>query len=180
MALTPKQKRFADEWLINGGNDYQAAIKAGYAESTANNAKRDIRDNPCVSEYIAERQSKVEATRLMTLEDIQAFRARVIKGEEKDAFEMDASLSDRLKAANDLEKAIKIKEQEEEKKRLAEEALKRKTYHMDLYNIPDVFHSAIRDIRDRRHLEYVFKGGRGSTKSSTIAMYTFLNTSIST
>ena len=41
---------------------------------------------------------------------------------------------------------------------------------MDLYNVPDVFHSAIRDIRDKKHLEYVFKGGRGSTKSSTVAM----------
>lgn len=42
-------------------------------------------------------------------------------------------------------------------------------YHMDLYNVPDNFHSVIRDIRDNKHLEYVFKGGRGSTKSSTIA-----------
>ena len=170
MELTPKQKSFADEWLINGGNDYQAAIKAGYSEATAKNARKNIMENRGVSEYIAERQGQIEATRLMTLEDIQAFRARVIRGEEKDAFDMDVSVTDKLKAANDLEKALKIKEEVEEKKRLAEEALKRKTYHMDLYNVPDVFHSAIRDIRDKKHLEYVFKGGRGSTKSSTVAM----------
>lgn len=170
MELTPRQKAFADEWLINGGNDYQAAIKAGYAESTANNAKRDIRDNPCVSAYIAERQSKVEATRLMTLEDIQAFRARVIRGEEKDAFDMDVSVTDKLKAANDLEKALKIKEEVDEKKRLAEEALKRKTYHMDLYDIPDTFHPVARAIRDQEYQEFVEEGGRGGTKSTFFAM----------
>lgn len=105
----------------------------------------------------------------MSLAEIQAFRARVIKGEEKDAFGMDAGLADRLKAANDLEKALKIKEQEEEKQRKAEEALKAKTYHMDLDIIPDNFHAVIRDIRNHKHLEYVFEGGRGSTKSSTVA-----------
>lgn len=169
MELTPKQKAFADYYL-ECGNATEAAKRAGYSEKTAHVIASENLTKPNVSAYIAERQSKIEATRLMTLEDIQAFRARVIKGEEKDAFDMDASLTDRLKAANDLEKALKIKEEHEEKKRLAEEALKRKTYHMDLYNIPDVFHPAIRDIRDRKYLEYVFKGGRGSTKSSTVGM----------
>lgn len=59
MELTPRQKAFADEWLINGGNDYQAAIKAGYAEATAKNARKNILENRGVSEYIAERQDKV-------------------------------------------------------------------------------------------------------------------------
>lgn len=174
MALTPKQKRFADEYIKNGGNAYRAALSAGYAEKTAKDAKIKIMgEKSGISEYIAEKQAEIDKKNgrdIMSLADIQAFRVRVIKGEEKDAFDMDASLTDRLKAANDLEKALKIKEEAEEKKRLAEEALMRKTYHMDLYNIPDVFHPAIRDIRDRKHLEYVFKGGRGSTKSSTVAM----------
>ena len=118
MELTPKQKAFADEWLINGGNDYQAAIKAGYKEGYARSSAKIIRENKGVSEYIAERQGKIEATRLMTLEDIQAFRVRVIRGEEKDAFDMDVSVTDKLKAANDLEKALKIKEEKELKKKL--------------------------------------------------------------
>lgn len=167
MELTPKQKAFAD-YYIECGNATEAARRAKYKCAEAS-GKDNIR-NPTVSAYIAERQGKIDAKRLMTLEDIQAFRTRVILGEEKDAFDMDVSVTDKLKAANDLEKALKIKEEVEEKKRLAEEALKRKTYHMDLYNVPDVFHSAIRDIRDKKHLEYVFKGGRGSTKSSTVAM----------
>ena len=168
MELTPKQKAFAD-YYIECGNAAEAARKAGYSENTAWNVGRDILGNPWVSAYIAERQGKIDSTRLMTLEDIQAFRARVIRGEEKDAFGLDPALSDRLKAANDLEKALKIKEAQDEKKAAEEAARNAKPYHLDLDIIPDNFHWAIRDIRGHKHLEYVFAGGRGSTKSSTIA-----------
>ena len=78
--------------------------------------------------------------------------------------------SDQLKSMNDLEKTLKIKQEQEEKKAAEEAARNAKPYHMDLYNIPDCFHRAIRDIRDKEHLEYVFKGGRGSTKSTTVGM----------
>lgn len=169
MVLTPRQKAFADYYL-ECGNATEAAKRAGYSEKTAHVIASENLNKPNVSAYIAERQGKIEATRLMTLEDIQAFRARVIKGEEKDAFDMDASLTDRLKAANDLEKALKIKEEQEEKKRLAEEALMRKTYHMDLYDIPDTFHPVARAIRDQEYQEFVEEGGRGGTKSTFFAM----------
>ncbi len=166
MELTPKQKAFADEWLINGGNDYQAAIKAGYKEGYARSSAKIIRENKGVSEYIAERQGKIEATRLMTLEDIQAFRTRVILGEEKDAFDMDVSVTDKLKAANDLEKALKIKEEVEERKRAEEEAKNAAPFKTDLDNIADTFHPIIRKIRRKEVREVVLRGGRGSTKSS--------------
>lgn len=164
--MTPKQKAFAD-YYIETGNAAEAARRAGYRcpeQQGRNNLQKST-----IKEYIAERQNKIEATRLISLEDIQAFRVRVMKGEEKDAFGMDAALTDRLKAANDLEKALKIREEQEAKKKAAEEALRSRLYHMDLDMIPDSFHAVIRDIRNHRHLEYLFKGGRGSTKSSTVA-----------
>lgn len=170
MSITEKQKLYADIWIENGGNDYQAAIKAGYSEATAKNAGKNIREKRGVKEYIAERQGQLEAMRLVSLEDIQAFRIRIMRGEEKDAFGLDADLNTRMKAAEALEKTLKVKEEQEEKKRAAEEALKAKTYHLDLDMIPDVFHSFVRDIRNRKHMEYIAKGGRGSTKSSTLAM----------
>lgn len=170
--LTPRQKAFADEYIKNGGNDYQAAIKAGYAESTANNAKRDVRDNPCVSKYIAEKQSAIEKEKgydIMSLAEIQEMRTKIARGEATDGLGFTADFADRLKAANDLEKALTIKAEQEEKKRLAEEAKKAKTYHLDLDMIPDTFHPVVRDIRGHKHLEYDFVGGRGSTKSSNVA-----------
>lgn len=163
MGLTPKQKAFAD-YYIECGNATEAARRAEYKCAEAS-GKDNLR-NPTISAYIAERQSKIEATRLMTLEDIQAFRVRVIKGEEKDAFDMDASLTDRLKAANDLEKALKIKQEQEEKKQREEDAKNAAEYHTDLYDIADTFHPIIRAMRDKKYREFVLCGGRGSTKSS--------------
>ncbi len=63
-------------------------------------------------------------------------------------------------------------EKQEEKEAKAEEkrqSLINRVYHMDLYEVPDAFHSTLRAVRDQKYLEYVFSGGRGSTKSSTIA-----------
>ena len=174
MALTEMQKRFADEYIKNGGNATKAAAAAGY-KCYKQQGKENLR-KPTVLSYIAEQQAKIDkinGTDIISLAEIQAFRTRVIKGEEKDAFGLDAGLSDRLKAANDLEKALKIKEEKEEEKRLAEEAKNRGVYHTDLDSIADVFHPVIRDIRKHGHREYVFPGGRGSTKSSCAFMMPF-------
>ena len=40
---------------------------------------------------------------------------------------------------------------------------------MDLDIIADGFHPIIRDIRNRKHTEYDFPAGRGSTKSSSVS-----------
>lgn len=170
--LSERQKAFADEYIKNGGNDYQAALKAGYSEKTANNAKRDIRDKPCVLAYIAEKQTKINEEKgydIMSLAEIQARRSKIGRGEETDSLGFSPDFTDQLKAMSDLEKALKIKEEQEEKKRREEEARNAKPYHLDLDIIPDNFHWVIRDIRNKKHLEYDFAGGRGSTKSSTVA-----------
>ncbi len=171
--LTQRQKAFADEYIKNGGNATAAAKRAGYSEKTAYRTGADNLKHPQIASYIAERQDAIEKQEgrdIMSLADIQERRSKIAKGEIKDSIGFTADFSDQLKAMNDLEKALRIKEKEEEKKRMAEEALKAKTYHMDLDMIPDNFHWAIRDIRNRKHQEYIFRGGRGSTKSSSIAM----------
>lgn len=173
MELTPKQKAFADEYIKNGGNAAAAARVAGYSENTVVHATKDVLANPRVYGYIAKKQEEIEKEKghdIMSLAEIQARRSKIAKGEVEDSFGFAPDFSDQLKAMDSLEKHLIIKEEKEEKKRLAEEALMRKTYHMDLYNIPDVFHPLIRAVRDRKYLEYVLKGGRGSTKSSTVAM----------
>ena len=172
MKLTPKQKAFADEWLKNGGNDYNAAISAGYSKRTANNAGRDVREKPCVSAYIAERQQEIEKRvkrDIMSLAEIQERRSKLAKGELKDDFGFAPDFSDQLKAMNDLEKALTIKEEKEAERKALEEARQDGTYHIDLDVIADVFHPMVRDIRKGNHSEYVLPGGRGSTKSSGIS-----------
>ena len=88
----------------------------------------------------------------------------MIAGQVKAAISGDSKA---FNAVNALIEKQEEKEEQEEKERISKLF---KTYHMDLYNIPDIFHATIRDIRDEKHQEYVFKGGRGSTKSSTVAM----------
>jgi PBSX family phage terminase large subunit len=173
MGLTPKQKAFADEYIKNGGNASDAAIKAGYAEKNARVIGNQNLTKLNISEYIAEKQSLIEkqkGTDIMSLAEIQQRRSMIARGELTDSFGFAPDFSDQLKSMNDLEKALKIKQEQEEKKAAEEAARNAKPYHMDLYNIPDCFHRAIRDIRDKEHLEYVFKGGRGSTKSTTVGM----------
>lgn len=171
MDLTPKQKAFADEYIKNGGNATDAARKAGYSNPN-DNAKR-LTVNDRISAYIAEKQSLIEkqkGTDIMSLAEIQQRRSMIARGELTDSFGFAPDFSDQLKSMNDLEKALKIKQEQEEKKAAEEAARNAKEYHMDLYNIPDCFHGTIRDIRNKKHLEYVFKGGRGSTKSTTVGM----------
>lgn len=173
MDLTPKQKAFADWYIKNGGNASDAARKAGYAPKSADVIGRENLRKPTISAYIAEKQSLIEkqkGTDIMSLAEIQQRRSMIARGELTDSFGFTPDFSDQLKSMNDLEKTLKIKQEQEEKKAAEEAARNAKEYHMDLYNIPDCFHWAIRDIRDKKHLEYVFKGGRGSTKSTTIGM----------
>lgn len=169
MAMNARKKAFCDYYIETGGNQTESAKRAGYSEKTAYSQGNRLMKDADVIEYIAQRQKEVESTRLVTLEDIQSFRVRVMRGDEKDAFGMDAGLSDRLKAANDLEKALKIKEEQEEKKKIMEEIRNAKAYHMDLDIIADVFHPMVRDVRAGKHSEYDLPGGRGSTKSSGVS-----------
>ena len=163
--ITPKQKKFAD-FYIECGNATESAKRAGYSEKTAYSIGQRLLKNVETSAYIAKRQQEIESARLCTLKEIQEFRSRVIRGEEKDAFGLDIEISDRLSACNQLEKALAIEEMEKERRKREEEALNRGTYHTDLDIVADTFHSVVRDIRKHGHREYVFEGGRGSTKSS--------------
>lgn len=164
--LTPKQKAFCDAYIENGGNATQAAIKAGYSQRSSRTTGQRMLTYDAVSAYIAERQKEIESVRIGSIQEIQELRTRIIRGEEKDQFELDVAVTDKLKAANDLEKALRIKEVEEDKQRAIEAARNAGVYHMDLDIISDVLHPMIRSIRGRKHKEYIAEGGRGSGKSS--------------
>ena len=171
MKLTPKQKAFADEYLKNGGNATEAARKAGYKKPNPQGSENLAK--PSILNYIAERQAEIEkmAQRdIMSLTEIQERRSKLAKGELKDDFGFSPDFSDQLKAMNDLEKALTIKEEKEAEKKALEDARQQGTYHIDLDVVSDVFHPMIRDIRSGKHSEYVLPGGRGSTKSSGISL----------
>lgn len=53
--LNPRQRAFADEYIINKGNAYQAAIKAGYSGKYAKNADQFLLENSGISAYLKTR-----------------------------------------------------------------------------------------------------------------------------
>lgn len=173
MDLTPKQKAFADEYIKNGGNASNAARKAGYSNGIIRNATKKLLEKGCISAYIAEKQSLIEkqkGTDIMSLAEIQQRRSMIARGELTDSFGFTPDFSDQLKSMNDLEKTLTIKEAREEQRKAEEKARLQGEYHIDLNIIPDVFHKMIRDIRAKKHSEYILPGGRGSMKSSTISL----------
>lgn len=120
MALRERQKRFCDEYMANGGNAYQAALSAGYAEKTAldahkwiitkNPKKPDKRFNPDMAAYIAVHSGEMERhnERIATAEELQQFTSAVVRGEVKETVvtasgkkvEVPANIKDRLKGAD--------------------------------------------------------------------------------
>lgn len=71
--LTPKQKRFVDEYLIDL-NATQAAIRAGYSPNTANEQGTRLLVNVSISEEIQKRkielQNKLEITQEKVLQEL--------------------------------------------------------------------------------------------------------------
>lgn len=103
MELTPKQKAFADYYLETG-NATEAAKRAGYSEKTARQIGTENLAKPYISEYIAERQKQLEDKRIADISEVLQFFTSVMRGEVKDQFDFDPSLSDRLSAGKELMK----------------------------------------------------------------------------
>ena len=101
--LTPKQKRFCEEYL-KSGNATDAAKKAGYKEKAAHSVGAENLRKPAISAYIKRRTDEQEAALVADSNEILKFYTAVMRGEVKDQFGMDASLSDRLKAGDSLMK----------------------------------------------------------------------------
>lgn len=101
--LTPKQKRFCEEYL-KSGNATEAAKKAGYKEKAAHSMGAENLRKPAISAYIKRRTDEQEAALVADSNEILKFYTAVMRGEVKDQFGMDASLFDRLKAGDSLMK----------------------------------------------------------------------------
>lgn len=99
--LTEKQKRFID-YYIETANATESARRAGYSKKTAKNigaenlAKLNI--------FIQERLKEKEEQRIASQDEVLQYLTKVMRGEEKDQFGLDASLQDRTKCAELLGK----------------------------------------------------------------------------
>lgn len=101
--LTPKQQAFAD-YYIECGNATEAARRAGYSEDSARQIGVENLTKPSISEYISARMEEEAKKRVADANEVIEFYTAVMRGEVKDQFGLDASLSDRLKAGDSLMK----------------------------------------------------------------------------
>lgn len=110
MALTKKQKRFCEEY-IKTANASASAIAAGYSEKTAGAIGSENLKKPEISAYIKVRLEEQDKKIVADANEILEFYTSVMRGEVKDQFGLDSSLSDRLKAADSLAKRLAVAEQ---------------------------------------------------------------------
>lgn len=114
--ISQAQKNFVD-YFIESGNQTEAYKKA-YPKckndnSAAASASKLLRNNK-VKQYLDVRMAAVDSDKIATAEDVLEYLTSVMRGEEKDQFGLDASLSDRTKAAELLGKRYMLfKEQVE-------------------------------------------------------------------
>ena len=99
--LTPKQKKFCDEYL-KLGNATQAAKNAGYSGKTAMSMGGENLRKPQILDYINARQEQIASKDIADIEEIMKYLTDVMRGKIKDQFDLDASLSERTKAAQEL------------------------------------------------------------------------------
>lgn len=105
--LTVKQKAFCD-YYIETGNATEAAVRAGYSKKTAKETGYENLTKPYIKAYIDERLKFIEDKRIAKGEEVLQYLTKVMRGEEKDQFGLDASLQDRTKAAELLGKRYSL------------------------------------------------------------------------
>lgn len=74
--LNEKQKRFADEFLIDL-NATQAAIRSGYAKASAHSQASDLLKNPKVVAYLATKRERLQAKLEITQDRVLQELARI-------------------------------------------------------------------------------------------------------
>lgn len=89
--ITPKQKRFADEYLIDL-NATQAAIRAGYSPKAASEGGYHLLRNPKVAAYIEARQAVLAERTGITQERVLTALAEVGFGDIRGFFDASGNL----------------------------------------------------------------------------------------
>ncbi|GCD87448.1 phage terminase small subunit [Lactiplantibacillus plantarum] len=81
--LTPKQQKFADEY-IKSGNAYQAAIEAGYSRNYAKAQSSKLLENVGIKSYIDEQMNEIASKRIMDATEAVELLTSIARGETKE------------------------------------------------------------------------------------------------
>ncbi|MCT3065021.1 terminase small subunit [Lactiplantibacillus pentosus] len=81
--LTPKQRKFADEY-IKSGNAADAARKAGYSERSARSVGQENLTKPDIKQYIDEQMAEIASKRIMDATEAVELLTSIARGETKE------------------------------------------------------------------------------------------------
>ena len=101
--LNQQQKLFCI-YYAETSNGQQSAIRAGYKETTAGVQASRLLTLDKVKKEIDRLNQKKEEHAIATATDVMQFLTKVMNGEIKDQFGLDATLADRIKAGQELAK----------------------------------------------------------------------------
>lgn len=109
--LTDRQRLFVENY-IKLGNKTEAYKQAGYSNKGNYNsicrAANRLLENPNVTAYYRDLISNRRKDSIASVEEVLEFYTSVMRGQVKDAFGLDPSLADRLKAADALAKRYQL------------------------------------------------------------------------
>lgn len=111
MALTRKQKRFADEYLIDL-NATQAAIRAGYSERSAGRNADRMMKNDEIRNYIEEQIQQLHNERTADAQEVVEYLTSVLRGESEGEELVNEFQGD------GISKAVNVKKKPSEKDKL--------------------------------------------------------------
>ena len=106
--LNKRQIDFVQEYMQTN-NINQSAIKAGYSPKTASVQGSRLLTNVKVSAYIKAINERLESDKIADIEEVMQYLTSVMRGEKKDQFDLDPSLSERTKAASELARRLDVK-----------------------------------------------------------------------
>lgn len=200
MKLTEKQKAFCDYYIesLNATESYKKAYKSCKHDNTAKSAGSRMLTNVNVKSYIDERMKQIASNRIAKAEEVLEYLTRVIRDEEteqviltknagdfvtevevvdkkldaKDKIKASELLAKRYYLFNDREIKLKEMKMDLEIKKATEEEVKTddKPFVLPWNVISPAFIESLHALEEELFSEYVFSGGRGSTKSSFISL----------
>lgn len=106
--LNQRQIRFVQNYMKTN-NITHSAIDAGYSKKTAHVQGCNLLKNPKISAYIEAINERIESAKIADIEEVMEYLTSVMRGEKKDQFDLEASLSDRTRAAGELAKRLDVK-----------------------------------------------------------------------
>jgi|LDZU01.1.fsa_nt_gi PBSX family phage terminase large subunit len=191
MGFTKKQRLFV-EYYLQCWNATEAALKAGYSERSAGSIGGENLKKP---EIAAEIQRRIDEIAMSADEVIQAIgeigrasiedlmdidavgrlsfnfkraqergKLHLIKSIVPTAYGMKVELHDRMKALELMGKHHQLFLEKPDNTRQGD--VEPFSFYLPANAIAPSFYDVYRDIGTHNHVEYIFKGGRGSTKSS--------------